>query len=134
MEKYDDVPEDIANALIDYAESTGKYDGWEKTEESRKKVVYKIRVNDANILVKRWWETKALIPYKIEHCVEFNDKHYHGRNAGMVFDVVHEKFGSYLEEQNKLVMEKQKIEEEQKKIKDAKKTEDAFREKVFGKR
>jgi len=133
MGEYDDVPEDIAKAIIDYTESTGKFEGWSKIDDPSTSVTYKIRVNNADIRVKKWWEKKAFVPYKIEYCVEFNDKHYHGRNAGLVYDSVHEKFGSYLEEQNRLTAERRKIEKEQKRLEDSKKAENAFREKVLGK-
>lgn len=117
-----ELPDDIAKAIIDYTASTGKFEGWKKTYDRDGYVDYKIIVNAAEILVKRRPEKKLRIPFTT-YFVEFNNENYAGSGARRVFDAIHKTFGDYLVEQQKL--------EETNKSKTA---EDAFREKVLGKR
>jgi len=121
MGEYDDVPDDIADAIIENVRSEGKYEGWQGRETNYTN--YTIVINGSRIRTRKGAKTKILGVKIPDYWVEFDNEYYSGKNAHRIFDAVDRTYGSYIEE---------KAREE--KTRSEKLKEEAFRSTVLGKK
>lgn len=108
MGKKNDVPKDIADAIIESVDSCGKVDDWRELDNGYYRQSYRLTINDVSITATRHKNyTKYFIVSGNDYSATIGDVEYQGANAKKVFECV---FKNYKEKCEKVDEERKENE------------------------